>query len=199
MEYENIILFRGIFWNQKIFFCEYTKLLEEIEIMKKEDSVVKYCHLLEKRESLDEKIRTIYIQKKLQEYNSCNHLWVEMPGEEHSPIYVNAVGCVKCGIDTGIRRRKKMEDMNLEEQAIMEYSKVGINRSFDFVNVVCDLNLGRAIFNKINEQYPGLDNRTLAQYFVTALKDIRNIKVNEERQKNRAKRLGLDKKFKNWH
>ena len=183
----------------EILLKEYTKLLEEIEIMKKDDSVVKYCCLQEKREALYEQLRTIYIQKKLQEYNSCNHLWVEMPGEEHSPIYVNAVGCIKCGIDTGLRKRKKkLEDMSLEEQAIMEYSKVGINRSLDFIDVVCDLNLGRAILNKINEQYPGLDNRTLAQYFVTALNDIRGIEVNEERQKSRAKRLGLSKDFKSW-
>lgn len=178
---------------------EYNKLLEEIEIMKKDDSVVKYCCLQEKCKALDEQFRTIYIQKKLQEYNSCNHLWIEMPSEEYSPIYVNAVGCIKCGVDTGIRKKKKkMEDMSLEEQAILEYSKVGINRSLDFVDVVCDLNLGRAIFNKINEQYPCLDNRTLAQYFVTALQDIRNIKVNEERQKSRVKRMGLSKDFKSW-
>lgn len=167
--------------------------------MKKDENVSRFCSLEKRSEEFYQKLKGVYIQKKLAEYNSCNHLWVETSGENYNPISTMSIGCMKCGVDTGLRKKHKaLEEMSLEEQAIMEYSKFGVNKSYDFVNVVCDLDLARAIFKKIDEQYPGLDNKTLAQYFLNALRDMREIRVSEEREKDRAKRLGLHKDFKAW-
>lgn len=178
-------------------FYEYNRM--EIENMKKNEFVSRFCALEEKSSVLYQKLASIYIQKKLEEYNSCNHLWVETTGENYNPNYTMSIGCMKCGVDTGLKKKNKpLEEVSLEEQAIMEYSKVGVNKSYDFVDIVCDLDLARAIFKRIDEQYPDLDNQTLAKYFLKALRDIREIKVSEERKKNRAKRLGLHKDFKSW-
>ena len=64
--------------------------------------------------------------------------------------------------------------------------------------VACDLDLAQAIFSKIKEVHPDIDDTTAIKYFEIALDDIRNIKVSDERKVGRAKRLSLKPEFKRW-
>ena len=65
-------------------------------------------------------------------------------------------------------------------------------------NEICDIKLAKAIYSRIKETHPDIDDETARKYFEIALNDIRNIKVSEKRKINRAKRLSLGK-FNNWH
>lgn len=66
-------------------------------------------------------------------------------------------------------------------------------------NIVCDLNLAQAIYSKIKQAHPNIDDETSMKYFETTLNDIRNIKVSEERKVSRAKRLSLHPNFTRWN
>lgn len=65
--------------------------------------------------------------------------------------------------------------------------------------IACDLDLAQAIYSKIKEAHPDIDDKTAIKYFEIALGDIRNIKVNENRKINRAKRLLLEPSFTRWN
>ena len=64
--------------------------------------------------------------------------------------------------------------------------------------LVCNLDLAKAIYSKIKEAHPDIDDETARKYFEISLDDIRNIKVNDERKKSRAKRLSLNPDFNKW-
>ncbi len=66
------------------------------------------------------------------------------------------------------------------------------------INTVCDRELAIALYKKIREYHPDIDDKTVIKYFEIALDDIRNIEVSDERKKSRAKRLGLSKDFNRW-
>ena len=65
-------------------------------------------------------------------------------------------------------------------------------------DIICDLELATAIYNKILEYYPNIDDDTAIKYLGIALDNIRNIEVSEERKMGRAKRLDLSKNFNRW-
>ena len=66
------------------------------------------------------------------------------------------------------------------------------------INIVCDKELAMALYKKIREYHPDIDDKTVIKYFEIALDDIRNIEVSDERKKSRAKRLGLRRDFNRW-
>lgn len=66
-------------------------------------------------------------------------------------------------------------------------------------NEDCDFNLATAIYLKIKENYPNIDDLTLKSYFEHALSDIQNTPVSDERKISRARRLALNSDFNNWN
>ena len=74
----------------------------------------------------------------------------------------------------------------------------GVYRSGIDTKMFCDLDLAKAIYSKIREAHPNIDDETARKYFEIALDNIRNIKVTEERKANRAKRLLLIPGFNRW-
>ena len=62
----------------------------------------------------------------------------------------------------------------------------------------CNLQLAMAIYNKIIEKYPDIDDETALKYFEIALDNIRDIKVSSKRKRSRAIRLNLNPNFSNW-
>lgn len=66
------------------------------------------------------------------------------------------------------------------------------------IEKLCDFDLAKAIYTKIKEAHPNIDDETARKYFEVSLNDISEIKVNDERKTNRAKRLSLDSKFNKW-
>ena len=144
-------------------------------------------------------------------YNSCEHLFIctqirncdgaalGFPGEIREE---REYKCIKCGLDPkcGLPRFGiKNLSLSSKVQIMTEYFRKN-KRSFteSESDIVCDFNLARAIYFKIKESHPDIDDEKIVQYMKTALEDMRNIKVNEERKENRAKRLSLDSQFNRW-
>ena len=74
----------------------------------------------------------------------------------------------------------------------------GVYRSGIDTKMFCDLDLAKAIYSKIREAHPNIDDETARKYFEIALDNIKNIKVSDERKTSRAKRLSLSLKFYKW-
>ena len=144
----------------------------------------------------------LYKELKKCEYISCNHMWVTTRYVTNSfgSGSESYCGCIKCGLNQSVLR-KRIEYLSLKERIMYEYMETlgyyGYMRG-TIINELCDLDLGCAIYSKINETHPGIDDETAKKYFEISLNNIRNIKVNESRVVNRAKRLSLNPNFKAW-
>lgn len=107
-----------------------------------------------------------------EEYLSCNHIYISLNNDFNI--------CMKCGLVKSFVLPPDYCD--------------GI-----YTNILCDIELARAIYSKIKEAHPDIDDETATKYFKVALFDIRNIVVNKDREKSRAKRLSLNPKFNRWN
>ena len=166
--------------------AEKDQVLKEIKTLENDKTVKKYFRLKAKVERLNAKRERVYKQMKIEEYDTCNHLFVGNNGNSY---------CLNCGLDTSVLDSDgKFFDVDYKIMYDYLWSK-DVDTSDE---IECDIDLAKAIYKKIKENNPGIDDVLLMKYFENALNDIRNIEVNEERQKNRAKRLSLNSKFNNW-
>ena len=78
------------------------------------------------------------------------------------------------------------------------YILIHLLNNDNFLIESSDLDLAKAIYSKIKESHPDIDDETARKYFEIALDNIRKIKVNDERKVSRAKRLSLSPKFNKW-
>ena len=76
---------------------------------------------------------------------------------------------------------------------ISHSSSRGINS-----NLLCDLDLAKAIYAKIKQVHPDIDDETATKFLKVALHNMRDIKVSDERKVSRAKRLSLKSNFNKW-
>ena len=131
------------------------------------------------------------------EYENCEHLW---------GLSMNEYGeydcfCVKCGINdkaTRLSNRGKEDSLSFDERVMVSVLEEHDYNDDSDINIVCDKELAMALYKKIREYHPDIDDKTVIKYFEIALDDIRNIEVSDERKKSRAKRLGLSKDFNRW-
>ena len=174
-------------------------IIEQIKVLAENETVKKYFSLRELNDKLSKQQNDLYTQIKFGEYLSCNHIWVTTLHEYDSwkGRSYDYCGCVKCGLD----RRKKYDnpkyltqDQKIMYDFMMEHS---LNRGIDS-NLLCNFDLAKAIYAKIKEVHPDIDDMTAIKYLKAALYNIRNIKVNDKRKLSRAKRLSLKTNFNNW-
>lgn len=157
---------------------------------------------------MSNKQEQLYKEIKFEEYNSCHHIWVidfydydSMEGRSYKQY-----GCIKCGLDWTVFRLKEecqgIYGLPLKEQVMYEYLTSdrirNKNKSTIMSKVMCDLNLGQAIYAKIKQNHPNIDDETALRYFEIALANIRHNEVSEERKISRARRLSLSNNFCNW-
>ncbi len=179
--------------------AEKDEIIKKIANLTNSDIVKEYLYLCDKCDELTKQQKKLYRALKNYEYASCNHIWITTQhkydsSEGRSYRYR---GCIKCGLDERVCQHKHLY-LSFANQ--IEYSFImtnPINHGID-TNLSCDLELAKAIYSKIKEAHPDIDDETARKYFEIALDDIRNIKVNDERKTSRAKRLSLNPKFKNW-
>lgn len=184
------------------------KLIEEIKFLENDERVKEYFRLCKENKELVELQNQLYKEIKFAEYSSCNHIWVidlhdydSWEGRSY-----NTHGCIKCGLDYRVFNFKEQCHnifyLPLEQQVMYEYltskSDVGKSRNITTTRIMCDLDLGRAIYAKIKENYPDIEDDIALKYFKKALYDIRSIRVSDERKANRARRLALNSKFNKW-
>lgn len=185
----------------EIVYTDMTKDINDIdkEIWNLEDNpyVKKYLELQEQRKKLDLLRRNTYKLIKYNKYKNCNHLWIVTRDSYDEYDYA----CFKCGLTKKVNRlvgRGKEDILTYDEKIMRKILethnyKAGIN-----INAVCNLELASAIYRKIMEYNPDIDDKTAVKYLEIALDNIRNIEVSEERKMGRAKRLGLSKNFNRW-
>ena len=177
----------------------------ELKELLENESVKRYFELCSKDKNLAFQQREVYENIKNEQYLKCNHIWVNTlkDYDSYEGRTETYCGCIKCGLD---ERVIYMMEYNpdcsalTEDQKIMykimndSYYKKGIN-----TNVNCNLELAMAIYKRIKEKYPNIQDGLARKYFEIALDNIRNIQVNDERKKSRAKRLSLNENFNRWN
>ena len=123
---------------------------------------------------------------KKQNYDKCNHIFI---GDNENSY------CLNCGLDTRVLDIDE-KYLDAESRIMNEYFwETDVDTSDE---IICDLELAKAVYKKIKEKHPEVDDILVRKYLENALRDIKNIEVNKERQKNRAKRLYLIPSFNNW-
>ena len=109
-------------------------------------------------------------------------------------------GCIKCGLDNSVLNGERIW-LSGSQKIMYDYLKKNYLSS-DFggiqTGILCDIDLAQAIYKKIKSNYPNIDDAQAIKFFKVSLKNIRNIKVNDERKVSRAKRLALSPDFAKW-
>lgn len=136
---------------------------------------------------------------KNEEYKCCEHILVysEIDYDGYEGRTYRSCGCIKCGLDSSILKQDR-EWLPFSKKIMYDYLREEYLSGRE-TEIVCDLDLAQAIYSKIRQTHPDIDDETAVKYFEIALDNIRNIKVSDERKTNRAKRLSLDPKFKSWN
>ncbi len=177
---------------------EYKKIEQEIWGLEEVPIVKKYLGLQKKKSELATKRKNLYRLMKYGEYENCEHLW---------GLSMNEYGeydcfCVKCGINDKtmkLSNRGKEDSFSFDERVMASVLEEHDYNDDSDINIVCDRELAMALYKKIREYHPDIDDKTVIKYFEIALDDIRNIEVSDERKKSRAKRLGLRRDFNRWN
>lgn len=176
------------------------QVLTELLELEENEQVKRYLELVDQNEELEEKEKKTYAKMKAKNYKECHHLTI------YTKVYDDAlegrryrnVGCIKCGADTEVLDVSTIF-LTEVEKAMYDYLKSYSNLFFNSKpTVICDLSLATAIYQKIKEKNPGINDMQAKKYFEIALDNIRNIKVTEQRTQSRAKRLGLKPNFNKW-
>ncbi len=148
--------------------------------------------------------RKLYTQLEFDKFSSCNHIWVNTlcDYDRSEGRSYNYCGCIKCGLDQRVFHfldyYPDLSLLSLDQEIMYEFMRNHYYKGGIYTKVLCDLDLAKAIYSKIKEVHPDIDDETARKYFEIALDNIRNIKVSEERKISRAKRLSLMPKFNKW-
>lgn len=175
---------------------EISNISNQIDLLKQNESVIKYLELEKQKSELLNKKRIAYINLRKNEYNCCDHLFVYSKVEFDG--YANRA-CIKCGLDEAVLNMEK--GFFSEEQRIMydylrdNYLKfTGTN-----TNILCDIDLAHAIYLRIKNNHPYMDDKQARKYFEIALNNIRNKNTSDYERTNKAKRLMLYPGFNRWY
>lgn len=179
---------------------ERVKLIKQIDDLQKDENVKLYLELISQNKQLTDKQEKLYKKLKTEEYASCNHIWITALHDYDN----NYCGCIKCGLDQIVFRpdcHTNYHLLTLDQKIMYDFFELNDRlalRQGIKTKIFCDLDLAKAIYSRIKNSHPNIDDKTAIKYFKVALNDIRHIKVSKERKKNRAKRLSLGPNFKNW-
>ena len=183
--------------------AKYDQITSEREEILKQ--IKKYFKLCSENEELSKLQEKLYKQMKVEEYSSCNHIWVndfhDYDGwEGRSKDYC---GCIKCGLDSKVfylmDRHNNYKLLTLDQAIMYDFLRdENAHKNGIQTNIFCDLALAKAIYSRIKTAHPDIDDETAIKYFNVAINDIRNKEVSDERKASRAKRLLLSPKFNKW-
>ncbi len=168
-----------------------------INSLKDNAAVKEYLALQDKIKHLQDQKEELYRQIQFDNYSSCKHIWtITYVCYEEGCFYC---GCIKCGLD---QRVVLPENYDVREtpygQIMEEFVKKNCGQPM-YSKLECDLPLARAIYAKIKEAHPNIDDKTALSYLNTALSDIRDKKVSDKRRISRAKRLSLRPNYSKWN
>lgn len=179
-------------------------IIDQINVLAENKTVKEYFALRKQNDKLASQQKDLYKQIKVGEYSSCNHIWVNTLHDYNSweGRSYNYHGCVKCGLDKRVfhlsERFHSLGWLTLDQRIMYDYMKNHSYKSGINTNLLCDLDLAKAIYAKIKEVHPDIDDETAVKYLKVALHNIRDTKVSDERKESRAKRLSLKPEFNKW-
>ena len=178
---------------------ERKSIIDELKVLEENDKIKKYFELTKKNDELYKIERDLYAEIRKEEFKKCNHVLIYSKSiyDELEQRTYRYRGCIKCGLDESVKA-----DDNYKFSSVTKamHDCLGwVNIKGKYIDYVCDLELARAIYNRIKEVHPDINDETAIKYFEIALDNIRNIKVSEERKEKRANRLCLRKGFNNWN
>lgn len=179
-------------------------LIEEMkELERSSPDVRKYKELIGKELRLRVETTDTFKLIRYKEFDECNHILVKTmicTGKRNRPY--TYCGCIKCGLTDAVESKSK-DNLNISETVMYDYleeiKKRGYILNGNILNIKCDLSLAKAIYSKIDEIYPYLDESLKIKYFARALAHIRQKNVSDERKISRAKRLSLESDFNSWY
>ena len=158
----------------------------KVKLLKRNKAVRDYYISKIKLQEMNDEIIRMHKDLTIQKYNRCNHIFIGNGENSY---------CLNCGLDT---RVLDIEERNLDPDSRIMADYLWENDVDTSDEIIYDLELAKAVYKKIKEKHPEVDDILVRKYLENALNDMQNIKVNEERQKNRAKRLYLIPSFNNW-
>ena len=175
------------------------RIIDELKVLREDGKVKRYIELQEQNETLYNRQLDLSKEIKKEEYSSCEHVLVysEIDYDRYEGRTYKSCGCIKCGLDGSVSNQDR-EYLSFSQKIMYDYLRKHHLRGKE-TNITCDLELAHAIYSKVKEVHPDIDDDTALGYFEIALNNIRNTKVSEERKTNRAKRLSLGSKFNNWN
>lgn len=189
-------------YNQVV--SERKDIIDKINVLAENETVKEYFSLRQQNDELAREQNNLYKQIKVGEYSSCNHIWVNTLHDYDSweGRSYNYHGCVKCGLDKRVFHLMESyhspDWLTLDQRIMYDFMRNHSYGSGIDTNLLCDLDLARAVYAKIKEVHPDIDDETAVKYLKVALHNIRDTKVSDERKESRAKRLSLKSGFNKW-
>ena len=176
-------------------------IIKEMQSLEKSEIIKRYFELKKLNEEMCRDEKKLYQKVKEEQFDSCNHILVysDISYDEYDGHTCRRKGCIKCGLDESVLDRD-IDCLSDTQKIMRSYLKdlwFGIEDGIK-TEISCDLNLAAAIYSRIKEANPLIDDELAVKYFKVALDDIRNNQVSDERKENRAKRLSLGK-FNSWN
>lgn len=172
-------------------------IIAEIKKCEEDETVIRYNELKKQNEDLYKQQRYLYKAMKEEEYSTCKHILVysKIDYDGFEGRSDKSCGCIKCGLDNSVLDREQIyTDRIIMREYLEKHSLNGIK-----TKIVCDLDLAKAIYSRIKEEHSDIDDELAIEYFKNALENVRNTRVNEDRQASRARRLSLESDFKRWN
>ena len=188
---------------------KYNKIMEqrraiitEMKTLEKNEILKRYFDLKEKNEILSNDQFSLFRNIKMEEYATCNHILVysKIDYDRYEGRSYESCGCIKCGLDNSVLNESR-DCLSGTQKIMYDYLKKNyLSSNFGGIQteILCDIDLAQAIYTKIKNVYPDISDEKAINFFKYALKNIRDVKVSDERKVNRAKRLELDSDFKKW-
>lgn len=176
---------------------ELCSVTSKLESLSKTETVQEFIELSKKKQVLTDKSLELYKAMKYAEYDSCHHIFVCSKVEHDSceGRAYRSYSCIKCGLDDSVSLQDPQHlpfDRKIMSDYLFSIYHNGASIHGIYTDIVCDIDLAKAMYLKIKEANPDIDDKTVIQYFNSALKNMKNIEVTKERQINRAKRLSLN-------
>ncbi len=159
---------------------EREKTLNALKELENNEVLKRYLELRKQNENLAIKQLNIYKKLKVEEYDSCNHIWVNVLHDYDSceGRSDNYYGCIKCGLDQRVfeitSRLRSIDYLTLEQQIMYDYmygryvTYKGIN-----THISCDLDIAREIYSRIKESHDNIDDKSVVELFETELRLVK--------------------------
>lgn len=187
--------------NYEEMLSEMKKINSRLEELMEDKQVQEYLTLDDQRLKLESELSELYTVMKKEEFSKCSHIWI--PVSKNVDYYEGRsdidYGCMKCGLDQRVLSASYPEFLSVDDKIMYNYlyQHYAIHQGIKS-HTLCDLDLAHAMYSKIVEYHPEIDDVTALKYFEIALDNMRNIRVTDDRKESRVKRLMLKPGFHNW-